>query len=255
MRRLIFMLTMALAAPAAADEAAVRRLMKQKMDAGSAIESVQKAPWANAYEVVVRGADGPMIFYVDADATVIIAGAVIDAKSGRNLTEERKSRLSAIRWDSLPFQWAITDRRGTGARKSAIFSDPNCPYCKRFEEALAKLDDITVHIFAYAVIKPASVRQAKAVWCSKDRLKAWNDLMFRRVEPATAPDCDTPVEKLIELGRKLGANSTPTWFLATGERHYGAMPLDEVRALLDAASPRSPVLPRRGRESGIGGGS
>lgn len=255
MRILTFILAMALAATAAADEAAVRRLMKQKMNAGSALESVQKAPWANAYEVVVRGADGPMIFYVDDGATVIIAGAVIDAKSGRNLTEERKSRLSAIRWDSLPFQWAITDRRGTGRRRIAIFSDPNCPYCKRFEEDLAKLDDITVHLFPYAVIKPASVRQAKAVWCSKDRLKAWNDLMFRRVEPAEAPDCDTPVEKLIELGRKLGANATPTWFLVTGARHYGAMPLDELRVLLDAASPNSPVVPRRSGEPGTGGGS
>jgi thiol:disulfide interchange protein DsbC len=93
-----------------------------------------------------------------------------------------------------------------------------------------------VHIFPYAVISPQSVRQAKSVWCSKDRVKAWNDLMFRRIEPQAAPDCDTPVEKLIELGRKLGASSTPTWFLETGERYSGAMPLEQVRKLLDQAS-------------------
>ena len=168
---------------------------------------------------------------------MLIVGQAFDAKSGRNLTEERLSKLSAIRWDGLPFQWAITDRRGTGRRKIAVFSDPNCPYCKRFEEDLAKLNDITVHIFPYAVIKPDSVRQAKAVWCSKDRLKAWNDLMFRRIEPAAAPECDTPVEKLVEYGRSLGASSTPTWFPETGERYSGAMPLEQVRGLLDAASP------------------
>ena len=94
-----------------------------------------------------------------------------------------------------------------------------------------------MHIFPYAVIKPESVRQAKAVWCSKDRVTAWNDLMLRRIEPAAAPDCDTPVEKLIELGQRLGANSTPTWFLETGERYQGALPLEETRRLLDAASP------------------
>ena len=100
-----------------------------------------------------------------------------------------------------------------------------------------KLDDITVHIFPYAVIKPESVHQAKAVWCSKDRVKAWNDLMFRRIEPAAAPNCDTPVEKLAEFGRRLGATSRPIWFLENGARHTGAMPLEQVRALLDAASP------------------
>lgn len=224
-------------ASAFADEAAVRRLVQQKLGAGGAVESVQKMPFADLYEVVIRSADGPRIFYVDSGATVIIAGPVIDAKSGRNLTEERQRKLTAIKWESLPWQWAITDRRGDGRRKIAILSDPNCPYCKRFEENLAKLDDITVHIFPYAVIKPESVRQAKAVWCSKDRVKAWNDLMFRRIEPQAPADCENPIEKLIELGGRLGANSTPTWFTETGERYAGAMPLDQVRALLDAASP------------------
>ena len=42
---------------------------------------------------------------------------------------------------------------------------------------------------------------------------------------------------LVALGRKLGANSTPTWFLENGERYQGALPLAEVTRLLDAASP------------------
>ena len=222
---------------AVADEAAVRRLMQQNLQSGSMIESVQKAQFANLYEVVLRTANGPQILYVDSRATVIIAGSVIDAKSGRNLTEERQRKLSAVRWESLPFHWAITTVRGTGRRKIAVLSDPNCPFCKRLEEDLAKLDDITVHIFPYAIIRAESVRQTKAVWCSDDRVKAWDDLMFRRIEPRTAPDCDTPIEKLVEFGRKLGANATPTWFLESGERFSGALPLDEVRRLLDEASP------------------
>jgi thiol:disulfide interchange protein DsbC len=237
MRRFLPMVVLLLASAAVADESAVRRMLEGRLR-GVAIESVQQAPFADLYEVVIRGPDGPQIFYVDAQATVIIGGPVVDAKSGRNLTEERKSKLSAIRWDSLPFQWAITDRRGSGRRKIAIFSDPNCPFCKRFEEDLAKLDDITVHIFPYPVIRPESVRQTKAVWCSKDRVRAWNDLMFRRIEPApAAPDCDTPVERLVEFGRRLGAHATPTWFLETGERYSGALPLEDTRRVLDAASP------------------
>lgn len=238
MTRLITALSLvAFSGAALADEAAVRRMVQDKLRGGGELESVQKAPWGDLYEVVVRGPDGPLIYYVDSRATVIFAGQAIDAKSGRNLTEERQRKLTAVKWESLPFQWAITSVRGTGRRKIAIFSDPNCPYCKRFEEDLAKLDDITVHILPWAVVKPESVTQAKAVWCSKDRVKAWNDLMFRRIEPQAPTDCDNPIEKLIEYGKKLGANSTPTWFLQTGERYSGAMPLEQVRALLDRASP------------------
>jgi thiol:disulfide interchange protein DsbC len=225
------------AAPFAArgDEAEIRRVIGAKLR-GVAIESVRPGP-AGLFEVVVRAEGEARVFYTDAKATVIIDGSVIDARSGRNLTEERLRKLSAIEWSQLPFQWAITMTRGTGRRKIAILSDPNCPYCKRFEEDLAKLDDITVHIFPYAIIAPQSVRQSKAVWCSTDRVKAWNDLMFRRIEPQAAPDCETPVEKLVEYGRRLGATATPTWFLANGERYSGALPLEEVRRLLDQASP------------------
>ena len=228
---------LAVACTAAADEATVRRMVQEQMRRGGTIESIQKTPWGDLYEVVVRGRDGALIYYVDSRATVIITGSVIDAKTGRNLTEERQRRLDAVKWESLPLQWAITTVRGSGRRKIAILSDPNCPYCKRLEEGLATLDDITVHILPYAILSPASVRQAKAVWCSKDRAKAWDDLMFRRIEPRAAPDCDTPVEKLVEFGRRIGATATPTWFLESGERYSGALPLDEVRRLLDATSP------------------
>lgn len=220
-----------------ADEAAVRRMMEDTLRGSGQVERVQKMQVADLYEVVVRTPDGPKIFYVDSRAAVIIAGKVFDAKTGRNLTEERERKLIAVKWESLPLRWAITSVRGTGRRKIAILSDPNCPYCKRMEEDLAKLDDITVYILPYAIIRAESVRQAKAAWCSKDRVKAWNDLMFRRIEPQAAPDCDTPVEKLVQWGRSIKATATPTWFLETGERFSGAMPIDQVRRLLDEASP------------------
>ena len=238
MRRVVAGLVFpALSFTVTADEADVRQMVEQKLRGGGQIESIRKAPFADLYEVVIRTPDDLVIYYVDGAATVVIAGQAIDARSGRNLTEARKRELTKVKWESLPLQWAITSKRGTGRRKIAILSDPNCPYCKRFEEDLAKLDDITVHILPWAVVKPDSVRQAKAVWCSKDRAKAWNDLMFRRIEPQAPTDCDNPIDELIAYGRQLGANSTPTWFVETGERYSGAMRLEDVRELLDAASP------------------
>jgi thiol:disulfide interchange protein DsbC len=229
-------MALVLACPAVADEAAVRRMMQSRLGAEGRIESVMRLPGPGLFEVVIRDAEGVRIIYTDERATVIVAGQLFDAGSGRNMTEERMRRLNAVDWNALPFEWAVTTTRGSGRRKIAVFSDPNCPYCKRFEKDLAKLDDITVHIFLYPVIKPESVTQTKSVWCSKDRAKAWNDLMLRDIQPAAAPDCDTPVEKLVGLGRRLGANATPTWFLENGERYSGALPLEQLRALLDAAA-------------------
>jgi thiol:disulfide interchange protein DsbC len=238
MRRIaVITALLALAGTAIADEAAVRRLIQSRLGGEARIETIARVPASSLYEVTIRGPKGPQLLYVDDKARVIVVGQVLDGRTGLNLTEERLRTLNAIDWATLPFADAVTTTRGNGRRKIAVFSDPNCPYCKRFEKDLAKLDDITVHIFLYPVIRPDSVRLTKSVWCSPDRAKAWNDLMLRDIEPTAAPDCDTPVEKLVALGRSLGASSTPTWFVETGERYSGAIPLDDTRRILDAASP------------------
>lgn len=128
MMRRAFFVAMALgfAFPAHADEAAVRNMVQDKLRGSGQIESVQKAPFGDLYEVVIRSPEGSQVYYADSGGNVIIAGQMIDAKSGRNLTEERQRTLNTVKWSSLPFDDAVTTKRGTGRRKIAVFSDPNC---------------------------------------------------------------------------------------------------------------------------------
>jgi len=219
-----------------ADEQAIRRVIAAKLP-DAKIVSVQKLRQGGLYEVAIQRAEGGFaVFYTDDSAQVFFIGRLVDTATNQDLTEERVRKLSAIDWNALPFKWAITMKRGDGRRQIAILSDPNCPYCKKFESDLATLDDITIHIFPYPVIKPESVRQAKAVWCSRDRVKAWNDLMHQRIEPTAKPDCETPIEQLVALGQRLGANSTPTWLLPNGEKRSGAMKMSDLVPLLDATA-------------------
>lgn len=223
------------AAMAAADEQTIRRVVGANLSGGS-IESVKKLPRGGLYEILVRGPEGPVLLYTDAAAEVVLFGKLYDSATGVNLTRARMREVTTIEWNSLPFQWAISRNRSDGRRQIAIFSDPNCPHCERFERSLAWLDDVSVHIFMYPIIKPESVRQTKAVWCSRDRAKAWNDLILERVRPTAAPDCDNPVDELVALGRRLGVRETPTWFLRTGEMHAGEISAADLMPLLDEAA-------------------
>ncbi len=246
MKRIPLIAGLLVIASASADEGTIRRVLGPKLAEGKII-SIQRLPYGGLYEVTVQRGTGHTLVYTDESAKLVVIGRVIETASDRDLTAERLRALSSIEWGSLPFDRAITMKRGSGRREVAIFSDPNCPYCERFERDLARLDDITVHIFIYPVVRPDSVRQVKAVWCSQDRVKAWNDLMFRRIEPQAKPDCATPVDELLALGRRLGANVTPTWFLRNGQRSTGAMGMAEFVPLLDAATAAAePGRPARG---------
>lgn len=235
MTRILLLLAVLCAAlPAQADEAAIRQVIEAKLG-GAKVEGVQATPVPGIFEVRFRGADGQRIVYTDAQATHILVGELIDARTDRNLTEERLRRASAINMDSLPYEFAVKVQRGNGKRMLVVFSDPYCPACLEFEKTLARLEDITIHYFMYPVIRPELADHSKAVWCSPDRAKAWLDLAQRRKPPAASPKCDTPIDKILALGGKLGVRSTPTIFLANGERMRGGPSAVQLQSLLDDA--------------------
>ena len=225
------------AASAFADEAKIRRVVEAALG-GAQVEGVQPAPMPGLYEVRFQGRGGPQIIYTDAEANYILQGSLFDTRRQENLTEARLNKLSAIRFDSLPLDLAVKVKRGNGKRVLAIFSDPYCPACRQFEQTLAQMDDITLYYFMYPVIRPELADHSRAVWCSADRAKAWLALAARAKAqvPAGKADCDTPIERVLELGRALGVNSTPTLFFATGERVRGGLLAPELRAKLDEAA-------------------
>jgi len=235
-RPLLAVLLLSLALPAAANEAVIRQMMEAKLGPGAKIEGVQPSPIPGVFEVRFRSERGPQIVYTDAAATHIFVGRLYEAKTDRNLTEERLQKLSAIKFESLPLDLAVKVTRGSGRRVMAVFSDPYCPACRSFEAELAKLDDVAIHYFMYPVIRPELADHSKAVWCSKDRAKAWLDLAQRHKQPATAAKCETPIDKVLELGRSLNVGSTPTVFLSNGDRFSGGVPAERLSALLDTAA-------------------
>ena len=219
--------------PAHADEARIRKVIEAKTG-GARIESIKPAKLLGLYEVVIHGQDGPQIIYTDANATAIVLGSLYDVKQDRNLTEERMNTLLAVKFDSLPLQDAVKIRRGSGRRVLVMFADPYCPACQKFEQELARVGDITIYVFMYPVIHPELARDSKAIWCSPDRAKAWLDLALRGKRPSADADCPNPIKSNLILGHQLGVNSTPTLFLADGERLRGGLSSAHLAATLDA---------------------
>ncbi len=234
MRNLLPLILCLLAPAASANEAAIRKALGPALG-GAKIEAVQPAAIPGLFEVRIAGPDGPQLLYTDPQGNFIVDGRLFDAKSGRNLTEERLRKFTAISFASLPLALAVKVQRGNGSRVLAIFSDPYCPACKQFEKSLAQIDDITIYYYMYPVIRPELAEHSKAVWCAPDRAKAWIDLALHGKPITTKAKCDVPMEKMLELGKSLRVNSTPTTILATGERLRGGLPPEQMRNVLDEA--------------------
>ena len=227
-------LVLALSLGASAQEATIRKNLAERLPNLPRIDEVSKAPMPGLYEVRVNGAE---IFYTDAEGNYLLQGQLIDTRARRNLTEERIDKLTAIDFAALPLRDAFTIVRGNGKRKVAVFEDPNCGYCKRFERDLQKIDNVTVYLFLYPILGADSADKSRHIWCAKDRAKAWNDWMLRETPPpVSAAGCDTSaLQRNVEFGRKHRINGTPTLVFADGSRVPGAIGAAQVEKYLTEA--------------------
>ncbi|VVE29554.1 thiol:disulfide interchange protein [Pandoraea capi] len=210
----------------------VKSAVQTTLGTDAPVKSVARTPIPGLFEVSVGGA----IMYADEKAQyVILGGNLIDTKTRQNLTEARQSELNKIDFAKLPFDRAFKYVKGNGSRKIAVFSDPNCPYCQRFEETLKNsVDNITVYTFLYPVLGPDSDAKSKAIWCAPDRLKAWHDWMLvKKAPPTPTAKCDDkPVKDNFALGHQLNITGTPTIILSDGRRLPGAVPAEELEKAL-----------------------
>jgi len=223
-----------LASAALADEATLRRTLEPKL--GVPIDGIEPGPVPGLYEVRYRSQQGVQIIYVDASGNFVIQGKIYDARADfRDLTEERLRKLNAIKFESLPLDLAVKIQRGDGKRVLAMFSDPYCPACRQFERSLAQVDNVTIYVFMYPVIRPENIDHSRMVWCSADRAKAWLELAAapKPKVPNAPKSCGDPVDKVLKLGRSLAVNSTPTLVLANGERVSGGLAPEDLKELLD----------------------
>ncbi len=216
---------------ASAQEAAIRKTLAERIPQMEKIDEIRLTPMQGLYEVRI----GTDVFYSDAKGNFVIQGELIDTKARRNLTEDRINKLTAIDFASLPLKDAFTIVRGNGKRKLAVFEDPNCGYCKRFERDLQSVDNVTIHLFLYPILSPDSLEKSRNIWCAKDRAQAWLDYMVRE-KPAPTATCDTSaLQRNLALGKKHKITGTPTLLFANGARVPGAIGAAEVEKRLAEA--------------------
>lgn len=215
--------------------------LKQKVEKAYpklTVHSVEKTPYADLYEIFL----GNQILYSDKNFSFfIVEGQVVDPTTKTNLTASRLDELMKVDFASLPLDKAIKVVKGNGKRKVVVFSDVDCPFCKRLERnELSQVTDVTIYTFLYPIdsLHPNAAAKSKLIWCAEDRVAAWNDWILRDKLPKASGDCKVPLEEVGALARKIGVDSTPVLIFSDGLRMKGMRPHKQIEAALQAAEKR-----------------
>jgi thiol:disulfide interchange protein DsbC len=219
-------------------EATLRKVLAERVPELPKIDEITTSQVPGLYEVRYGGAE---IIYVDASGQFLIQGALIDTKTMANLTERRIDKFTAVNFSTLPLKDAVVIKQGDGSRKMAVFVDPNCGYCKRFERDLMAINNVTLYTFLMPILGPDSKLKSRDIWCAADASKAWRAWMVENVPPPKAAEsCDVALlDRNVEFGRKHRINGTPALLFEDGTRKAGALPGKMVDELLTAATKKS----------------
>ena len=216
---------------AASPEDTIRQTLDERIPQLTKIDEVRTTPMQGLYEVRV----GTDVFYTDAQGNYLIQGELIDTQARRNLTEDRIKALPAVKFSDLPLNDAIKVVQGKGERQIAVFADPNCGYCKRFERDMQSVDNVTMHVFLIPILSPDSVEKSRNIWCAKDQAKAWQDYMLKG-EKSTSATCDTKaLERNLAFAHKYKITGTPTIVFTDNTRVPGAISAKDVEKRLSSA--------------------
>ena len=226
MNKLVLLLLIsAVAGTSNANVDTVKAQLKQKYP-NLQIENIQKTEMSGIYSATLDR----QIVYVGENAEHILIGSMLRLKDQRNLTKDLVMQEQRIDWKKLPLQDAIKTVKGNGKRQIAVFSDPNCPYCKQLENQLNQLSNVTIYTFIYP-IRSQSVQPSKQVWCQPNPAFAWHNLIQKGIVPQSLAICANPIERNLQLGRELGVEGTPTLFFSNGFKAVGVQTAAQIEQL------------------------
>ncbi|MEN9820612.1 MAG: DsbC family protein [Polynucleobacter sp.] len=212
----------------ALNEKQIRTEIQKRLGTSANVRNVTPSPIPGLFEVQVNNE----IFYTDSNAKYLIQGEMVELASGNNLTTKRQEDINRIKWSELPQAQAFKVVRGNGSRQIAVFSDPNCGYCKRLEKTLQQLDNVTIYNYLIPILSADSALKSKQIWCAADQQKVWNDWMLNNLGPSGKSDCANPIDKNLTLAKNYGINGTPTIFFTDGSRFPGAVQLADIEKKL-----------------------
>lgn len=202
------------------------------------IDKILPSEFSGLYELHM----GKNVAYGTPKSRYLLVGHIYDTSAGEDVTQRRIDALTPNRtdWSDLPLDAAI--RHGMpGGVKVAVYTDPDCPYCRKLAAAMPKIEGVEWYELLYplAELHPAAPAKARAILCHSDRPAALQAALQDQALASPAANCDAQkdLRRIEESARKLGVAGTPTLIREDGAMLRGMASVEALQAWVRATPP------------------
>jgi thiol:disulfide interchange protein DsbC len=144
-----------------------------------------------------------------------------------------------IDFSKLPLKEALVMGPKDAKKKVAVFTDPDCPYCRKLHEEikilLSKRSDTAFYIFLRPLpMHKEAPKKVETILCAKSVALLDDALTGKTLPERTCEKGRAQMEKNIALADSLEFRSTPTLVRDDGLVNAGYLPADQLSAWIDA---------------------
>tara|TARA_R110000851_G_scaffold329850_1_gene502103 strand:- start:5207 stop:5956 length:750 start_codon:yes stop_codon:yes gene_type:complete len=196
------------------------------------VEGITDSPVEGVKEIKLSNGD---FLYGSPGSDHLFSGRLLSftGDSLVDLTEERKREDRAEMLQGLSPGTTITfAANGQEKHEVFVFTDVSCPYCKKFQDHMAEMNDrgITVHYLALprSGIDTDVANTMARIWCVEDPQTAIDNAFAGKPLSQEVMPCRPPVADQYTMAQNLGVNGTPSVFSEDGRNLGGYMTPDEL---------------------------
>jgi thiol:disulfide interchange protein DsbC len=211
---------------------------------GVTVTSVRQSPSKGLFELLVEKDEKKGIIFVDYGKKHLIQGGIFDLETLEQLIAHKNElpapakQITSVDVKSIPAQLAVVMGNPKGSKKLYIFTDPDCPYCRKGHAELKKLasiaPDVAINIMLFPLpMHPAAYDKARAVIETKSLDLLDKAFDGREVSKPTMESSKKAIDEIIAFGNAHGISGTPTMILPDGTIQVGMRDAETMKQMLE----------------------
>lgn len=204
------------------------------------VKNVKMAPVKGLWELTLEKNGREGIAYLDFSKKYILAGTIFDIATGNRYgAPPTPPRIKRTDFSRIPLKDSVVLGNPQGKKRIFVFTDPDCPFCKRMHQELKRLismePDLAVYVKMYPLkVHPHAYDKARVILGAGTKAPQMLDKAFSGEKmPEPGPnDPSKPVDDSIRFADSIDVYSTPTLVLPDGSMASGVMDAETMRILL-----------------------
>jgi thiol:disulfide interchange protein DsbC len=211
---------------------------------GATAKSVKQSPSKGLYEILAEKDGKQGIVFIDYGKKHLLQGMVVSLEtlqpvSAHSQDLPQPKPVTNVDVTKIPVDKAMLMGNPKGSKKLYVFTDPDCPYCKKGHLELKKLAAIAPDVAIYVMLFPLPMHPAaydKSRTILETRSPELMDKAFegKEIPKPVKESSKAAIDEIIKFANANGISGTPTMVMPDGKVEVGMRDAETLKKMLES---------------------